>query len=151
MLRTFSKVFKCFSDVFVSVSDICFRCFICLQMYVSSVAFGYFKSRSECFTWNVRGKRERTRAVLARARDVGDVWVVHAPCGRAKRRCRRGRAGTSAECRRGETNQHGPRTIRRMDIRSNIRTLTVPFNKSTTGCIYIYNQSLSSPIYSLFV
>jgi hypothetical protein len=41
----FSIVFKCFSDVFASVSNACFKCFICLQMYVASVAFEYFKSR----------------------------------------------------------------------------------------------------------
>ena len=39
-------VSKCFSDVFASVSDACFKCFICLQTYVASVASGCFKSRS---------------------------------------------------------------------------------------------------------
>jgi hypothetical protein len=42
----FTIIFKCFSCVFASVSDACFKCFICLQMYVSSVASGFFKSRS---------------------------------------------------------------------------------------------------------
>ena len=36
-----------FSCVFASISDACFKCFICLQMYVASVASGYFKSRSD--------------------------------------------------------------------------------------------------------
>ena len=39
-------VLKCFSGVFASVSDACFKCFICLQTYVASVASGCFKSRS---------------------------------------------------------------------------------------------------------
>ena len=30
----FAIVFKCFSAVFVSVSDGCFKCFICLLLYV---------------------------------------------------------------------------------------------------------------------
>jgi hypothetical protein len=37
--------FKCFSGVFASVSDACFKCFICFQSYVAIVALG-FKSRS---------------------------------------------------------------------------------------------------------
>jgi hypothetical protein len=41
----FLIVFKCFSDVFASVSNACFKCFICLQMYVASVASEYFKIR----------------------------------------------------------------------------------------------------------
>ena len=39
-------VLKCFSGVFASISDACFKCFICLQTYVASVASGCFKSRS---------------------------------------------------------------------------------------------------------
>jgi hypothetical protein len=38
-------VLQCFSCVFASVSDICFKCFICLQTYVVNVAFGCSKSR----------------------------------------------------------------------------------------------------------
>jgi hypothetical protein len=30
---------------FASVSDACFKCSICLHIYVASVVFGYFKSR----------------------------------------------------------------------------------------------------------
>jgi hypothetical protein len=37
---------KCFSGVFASVLDACFKCFICLQIYAVSVASKYFKSRS---------------------------------------------------------------------------------------------------------
>jgi hypothetical protein len=39
----FYMVFKCFSGVFVSVSDACFKCFIFLQKYVASIASGYLK------------------------------------------------------------------------------------------------------------
>jgi hypothetical protein len=43
----FTMVLRRFSGVFASVSDACFKCFICLQiMYVASVASGCFKSRS---------------------------------------------------------------------------------------------------------
>jgi len=41
-LQWFSNVFQAFSQVF---SDACFKCFICLLLYVATVAFGYFKSR----------------------------------------------------------------------------------------------------------
>jgi hypothetical protein len=37
--------FQVFFRCFVSVSDICFKCFICLQTYVASVVFRRFKSR----------------------------------------------------------------------------------------------------------
>jgi hypothetical protein len=42
----FCKDFKCFSGVFLSVSDTCFKCFICLQTYVVSFASECFESRS---------------------------------------------------------------------------------------------------------
>jgi hypothetical protein len=42
--------FQVFSYVFAIVSDTCFKCFICLQMYVASVASRCFKSRSGCCT-----------------------------------------------------------------------------------------------------
>ena len=42
----FTMVFKCVSCVFASVSDAFFKCFICLQTYIASVAYGCFKSRS---------------------------------------------------------------------------------------------------------
>jgi hypothetical protein len=42
----FVVVFKCFSGVFASVSDACFKCLIYLLLYVVTVASGYFKSRS---------------------------------------------------------------------------------------------------------
>jgi hypothetical protein len=39
-------VFKYFLCVFVNVSYACFKCFICLQMYVTSVVSRCFKTRS---------------------------------------------------------------------------------------------------------
>jgi hypothetical protein len=39
--------FQVFSGVFASVSDECFKCFICLYTYVTNVLFRYFKSRSD--------------------------------------------------------------------------------------------------------
>jgi hypothetical protein len=40
-------VFKYFSSIFASVLDVCFKCFICLFfLYVATIVFGYFKSRS---------------------------------------------------------------------------------------------------------
>jgi hypothetical protein len=42
----FAMVFKCFSGIFISVSD---ACFIYIQMYIASVAFGCFKSRSNIY------------------------------------------------------------------------------------------------------
>jgi hypothetical protein len=46
ILRMFYMVFKCFSGVFASVSDAYFKCFICLQTYVASVASGCFRTKS---------------------------------------------------------------------------------------------------------
>jgi hypothetical protein len=36
--------FKCFSDVFTSVLDACFKCFVSF-FYVATVVFGCFKNR----------------------------------------------------------------------------------------------------------
>jgi hypothetical protein len=46
MLYMFAMVFKCFSGVFTSVSDDCFKCFICLLLYVATIVSGCFKSKS---------------------------------------------------------------------------------------------------------
>jgi len=46
MLHIFAIVFKYFSSVFVGVLDVCFRCFICLLLYVAIVVSRCFKSRS---------------------------------------------------------------------------------------------------------
>jgi hypothetical protein len=39
----FAMVFKCFSGVFVSISNACFKCFICLLLYVASVVSEFSK------------------------------------------------------------------------------------------------------------
>jgi hypothetical protein len=45
MLCMFAMVLKCFSSAFVSVSDACFKCFICLQMYVVGAVSRCFKKK----------------------------------------------------------------------------------------------------------
>jgi hypothetical protein len=41
------NVFQAFLGVFfANISEACFKCFIYLQKYIASVAFGCFKSRS---------------------------------------------------------------------------------------------------------
>jgi hypothetical protein len=47
-LQWFSNVFL---GVFVSVLNVCFKCFICLLLYVAVVIFGCFKSRSMIFKY----------------------------------------------------------------------------------------------------
>jgi hypothetical protein len=46
MLHMFAMIFKYFSGIFASVSDIYFKCFIYLLLYVATVASECFKSRS---------------------------------------------------------------------------------------------------------
>jgi hypothetical protein len=43
--HAFAMVFQVFSDVFASVSDTYFKCFICLQTYIANISSNYFKSR----------------------------------------------------------------------------------------------------------
>jgi hypothetical protein len=54
----FAIVFKCFSGVFANVSETCFKCFICLLLYVASIVSECFKTRSGCCAWDVCGNRE---------------------------------------------------------------------------------------------
>ena len=49
---------------FSSVSDACFKCFICLQTYVASIAPGCFKSRSDV-AHEIRVKRGYQRPRVA--------------------------------------------------------------------------------------
>jgi hypothetical protein len=46
MLHTCYKGFQVFHVFFASVSDVYFKCFICLQTHVVNVSSRYFKSRS---------------------------------------------------------------------------------------------------------
>jgi hypothetical protein len=59
MLLIYAMVFKCFFKCFYSVSDICFKCFICLLLYDVNDISGYFKSRLS-IALDVRGKEDRT-------------------------------------------------------------------------------------------
>jgi hypothetical protein len=43
--HAFAMTFQMFSDVSTSVSDPCFKCFICLQTYDANVLSGCFKNR----------------------------------------------------------------------------------------------------------
>ena len=45
MLHIFAMTFQVFSDVFASVLDACFKCFICIKTYVANISFGCYKSR----------------------------------------------------------------------------------------------------------
>ena len=56
MLHMLAIVFKCFQTFSASVSDACFKCFICLLLYVPTIASGCFKCRSGV----TRGKRLAT-------------------------------------------------------------------------------------------
>ena len=62
-LQLFSNVFQPFSLVF---SDACFKCFICLLLYVATVASQKWIG---CCTWDARWKRPA-------ARTIGAAWVT---------------------------------------------------------------------------
>jgi hypothetical protein len=56
-----------FQVFFVSVLDICFKCFICLQTYVASIASECFKSRSSvAHLMRVKSGKGRQRSPLGR-------------------------------------------------------------------------------------
>jgi hypothetical protein len=57
MLHMFAMIFKCFSDVFANVSEACFKCFICLLLYVTIVVSVCFKNKLGVCTWDVHEKR----------------------------------------------------------------------------------------------
>jgi hypothetical protein len=65
-LQWFSSVFRCF---FASVLEACFKCFICLQTYVATVASRCFKSRLDvctCCLQLLEGARGVRRSTVAR-------------------------------------------------------------------------------------
>jgi hypothetical protein len=101
----------------VSVLDICFKCFICLQTYVASIASECFKSRSSvAHLMRVESGKGRQRSPLGR----GPLD------GRMKSRHGRGRG---VQARAEETNRLGPRyrltnqyLIRRMGDSSSYMT-----------------------------
>jgi hypothetical protein len=67
-----SNRFQVFLGVFASVSDACFKCFICLLLYIINVASECFRSimvlHMGC-AWKVG----RGHAVFTRGGDAGDV------------------------------------------------------------------------------
>jgi hypothetical protein len=71
----FAMVFKLFSCVFVSILEAYFKCFICLQTYVASVASGYFK--------NISG----AAYVAMRVRSRGDASGTHTVWQHRSRMC----------------------------------------------------------------
>ena len=66
-----------FSDVFGSVSNACLSVFICLHLYVASVAFEYFKSRS-----NVASEYFKSRSGVASlfSPSAPSCCVLSLPC-----------------------------------------------------------------------
>jgi hypothetical protein len=102
----FYNDFKCFSGVFVSVSDTCFKCFIYLQTYVASVASECFNSRSGVASPSSPSAAS-PRCLLLLSAPAGHpsllplfsmlvtFGVAWAPYGRVKRREKRGRPGAS--------------------------------------------------------
>jgi hypothetical protein len=104
MLHMFAMVFKYFSNVFVSVSYTCFKCFVCF-FYVANVASGYLKSRLGCCTWDAREKRPATWATFGAARVTSEAAWTHCwyacscrhrpPCTRTVRTLAPGRPGAS--------------------------------------------------------
>ena len=83
ILRMFYNGFQLFSRrFFASVSEACFMCFICLQTYVPTVAFGYFKSRSvrtRALIHIERAKRSTARGVRTRVLIRPDVRALALP------------------------------------------------------------------------
>ena len=100
----FSMAFQVFSGVFASVSDTCFKCFICLQTYVANASSGYFKidrvlllgPTPTCCSRRsgeeVEGRERSSCGVRRRGRRSDGH---EPPRGRAKRSCRRGGLGAS--------------------------------------------------------
>jgi hypothetical protein len=106
--RDVTYVLQCFFQVFASVWEACFKCFICLYTYVANVASLCFKSRSSVAYGDARGKREGARA-LPRA-----VWRHHGRCPGARWWRRAGKS----ECGERETEYS-------MDIRPDVRVLAL--------------------------
>jgi hypothetical protein len=91
----FAMVFKCFLGVFTSVSNACFKCYICLLLYVTTFASGFKSGSGVAYVMRVGSgwRRERpsgrpTAGVLARELDtLGVCSVPHCPNASAQVRC----------------------------------------------------------------
>jgi hypothetical protein len=72
MLHMFAMIFICFLDVFASVSDTCFKCFICLFFFMLQLLYLDVSnvSRSGVAHGDTRGKRPTTQTTS------GTAWVT---------------------------------------------------------------------------
>jgi hypothetical protein len=57
MLHMFAMVFKCFSGVFTSVLDACFKRFICLLFVCCNCCIWMFQKWIGCYIWDTRETR----------------------------------------------------------------------------------------------
>jgi hypothetical protein len=67
-----------FLSVFPNVSDLCFKCFICLQTYVASIVSRCFKNRSGYCTWDARGDASypcMSARLWRRLGSTGPAWA----------------------------------------------------------------------------
>jgi hypothetical protein len=67
----FTMICNCFSSVFASVLNVCFKCFICLLLYVATVASRCFKGRL--------GVARRMRVGSGRRRGTTTGALPHEP------------------------------------------------------------------------
>jgi hypothetical protein len=85
----FFNEFSSVLGIFASVSDVCFKCFICLQAYVANVSSRYFKSC--CWdppaTADIQeGEAERARAVSTWGQEAWATFIrAQPPHGHVKR------------------------------------------------------------------
>jgi len=96
MLHMFAMVFKIFLGIFASVSNACFKCFICLLLYAATDTSGCFKNRSSVAYEMRVGSGGGARDPHAPSGSAGDIRAAWAPRGRAKRWRGRRRARSSA-------------------------------------------------------
>jgi hypothetical protein len=68
MLHIFALVFKCFSAIFASVSDVCFKCFICLFFILQLLHLNISKVNRVLHMGYACGKRLTARITSGAAR-----------------------------------------------------------------------------------
>jgi hypothetical protein len=76
VFEMFTMVFKCFSSVFASVSDVCFKCFICLFFYVLHIGCMW-----EATALQTMFEAVRVTSTVARVTSVA-TWI-HCWCARS--------------------------------------------------------------------
>jgi hypothetical protein len=70
MLHIFAIVFKCFSGIFASVLDACFKCFICLFFILQLLHLDVLKIDRVLhmgYTWEAAGGTDDVRGGMGRA------------------------------------------------------------------------------------